>query len=129
MSMFEFGKKTRRNRRSLRRGSVERKGNRISIRSVRGKTKILKIRKNFDGREYYVSGKRKTKHFLDKRKSRRKRHFGYMKDGLINYMGNFQPNSQMSLAQSTTGMSASQMIDHLKNIPSSVRSNFYTNIK
>jgi hypothetical protein len=51
-----------------------------------------------------------------------------MKDTLLNFMGNFQPPAQMSLAQSTTGMSAPQMIGHLKGIPLSVRSNFYTNI-
>lgn len=52
-----------------------------------------------------------------------------MKDSLLDIMGNFQPSSMMSLAQSTTGMSAPQMINHMKGVPLSVRSNFYTNIK
>lgn len=156
MSVFGFGKRSRRrrsrrskrrSRRSRRRsrGSFERVGNKIHIAGRKGK-KVLKIKKDKDGREYYVSGKRKTKHFLEGGKSRRRsrrsrrgsrksrrgrrsrrRHFGYMKDTLLNFMGNFQP-AQMSLAQSTTGMSAPQMIGHMKGVPLSVRSNFYTNI-
>ncbi len=51
-----------------------------------------------------------------------------MKDSLLNIMGNFQPSAQMGFAQSTTGMSAPQMINHMRGVPLSVRSNFYTNI-
>jgi len=51
-----------------------------------------------------------------------------MKNSLLNYMGNFRPSSQMSLAQSTTGMSAPQMVGHMRGVPLSLRSNFYTNI-
>ena len=92
------------------------------------KTKVFKIKKNKDGRRYYVSGKRK--HFLDSKVHRRshRRSFGYMKNTLLNYMGNFQPSAKMSLAQSTTGMSAPQMIGHMNQVPLSSRSNFYTNI-
>lgn len=156
MSLFGFGKRSRRRSRTRRsrsrrsrsrrsrsrrrsrrsrgrKGSFERVGNKIHIVGRKGK-KILKIKKNKDGREYYISGKRKTKHFLDKvskrrtrRRSRSGRRFGYMKNTLLDFMGNYQP-AQMSLAQSTTGMSAPQMIAHMNRIPLSVRSNFYTNI-
>jgi hypothetical protein len=180
MSLFGFGKRSRkrrsrrssrrsrrvsrrrsrRSRRGSRRGSFERVGNKVHIVGKKGKTKVLKIKKDKDGREFYVSGKRKTKHFLEggkvgkrsrrgsrrsrrvsrrrsrrsrrsrrvsRRRSRRSRRFGYMKNTLLNFMGNFQP-AEMSLAQSTTGMSAPQMIRHMKGVPLSVRSNFYTNI-
>lgn len=100
------------------------RSHRISIKGRGGKMKSLKIRIARDGREYYVSGKTKKKHFLSKRKRSSKRHFG-SKDSLINYMGNFQPPAQMSLAQSTTGFSAPQMRAHMKNIPQNLKSNFY----
>lgn len=143
MSLFGFGKRSRRrSRKSKRRSrrsrrsrksSFERVGNKIHISGRKGKTKVLKIKKNKDGREYYVSGKRKTKHFLDSRKTRKsrksRRRFGYMKNTLLNYMGNFQPPAMMSLAQSTTGYSAPQMIGHMDDVALSNRSNFYTNIK
>ena len=88
--------------------------------------KSLKIKVDHEGREYYVSGKRKTKHFLDSKVSRRRRRrFG---GSLLNIMGNFQPPAMMSLAQSTTGDSAPQMINHMRGIPLGLRSNFYTNI-
>jgi hypothetical protein len=128
MSLFGFGKRSRRrshrSRRSKRvsrrsrRGSFERVGNKVHVVGKKGKTKVLKIKKNAEGREYYVSGKRKTKHFLggkvrksrrsrrvsrrksrksrrvSRRKSRRsRRRFGYMKNSLLNMMGNFQPPS------------------------------------
>jgi len=162
MSLFGFGKRSRRRSRRSRRvsrsrsrrskkGSFERVGNKVHVSGKRGKTKVLKIKRDKDGREYYVSGKRKTKHFLEgkgrrrsrrSRKSRRRsrrsrksrrsrrsrRRFGYMKNTLLNFMGNFQPSAQMSLAQSTTGMSAPQMIGHVKGISKSDLSNFYTNI-
>jgi hypothetical protein len=51
-----------------------------------------------------------------------------MKDSLLDYMGNFQPSAQMSLDQSTTGLSAPQMITHVDNISPRNRSNFYTEI-
>ena len=47
-----------------------------------------------------------------------------MKNGLLSYMGNFQP-ALMSLAQSTTGMSAPQMSGHVGGIPKSLLSNFF----
>jgi hypothetical protein len=147
MSSFEFGKRSRKRRssrsrrvskgrsrsrrsrsRHSRRGSYKRVGNKINV-VVRGKTKSLKVKKNKEGREYYVSGKRRTKHFLEgsvkrsKRSSRSRRKFG----GLIDIMGNFSP-AEMSLAQSTTGLSAPQMIRHIGEIPPSLRSNFYTNL-
>ena len=109
--------------------------------------KVLKVKKDREGREYYTSGKRKTKHFLEgkarrrrgsrrsrrgsrrRSRGRRRRSFGYMKNSLLDIMGNFQPPAMMSLAQSTTGMSAPQMIGHIGGIPKSLRSNFYTNIR
>jgi len=42
-------------------------------------------------------------------------------------MGNFRPSAEMSLAQSTTGMSASQMEQHMAGIPMNLRANFYQN--
>ena len=51
-----------------------------------------------------------------------------MKNTLLNFMGNFNPPAQMSLAQSTTGMPANQMINHMNNVSKSDRSNFYTEI-
>ena len=161
MSLFGFGKRSRKRRsrrvsrkgrssrrsrrgsrrrgsrrRSRRNSGIERIGNKVKVAGRGGKIKSLKVKKDKEGREYYVSGKRKTKHFLEGKKRRRstrrrrsaRRNFGYMKNGLINMMGNFRPSAQMSLAQSTTGMSAPQMIGHMNGIPPSLRSNFYTNI-
>jgi hypothetical protein len=54
-----------------------------------------------------------------------KRRFG-SKDSLLNMMGNFRPSSEMSYAQSTTGMSASQMRNHMAGISPSLADNFYT---
>ncbi len=51
-----------------------------------------------------------------------------MKNSLLNMMGNFRPSAEMSLAQSTTGMSAPQMMQHVGGISKSDLSNFYTNI-
>jgi len=48
-----------------------------------------------------------------------------MKNSLLDFMGNFQPSAQMSLAQSTTGMSAPQMMRHLGNTPANLKANFY----
>lgn len=151
MSLFGFGrrrrsrrgsKRSKRSRRS-RRGSKrsrrssskhERVGNKLKIVGKGGKVKSFKIRKTEHGLEYYVSGKRKTKHFLggvkkhSRRKHRRSRKFGYMKDSLLDIMGNFQPSAEMSLAQSTTGLSAPQMISHMNDISLNNRSNFYTNV-
>jgi hypothetical protein len=51
-----------------------------------------------------------------------------MKDGLLSMMGNFRPPAEMSLAQSTTGMSPDQMRQHMAGIPPALRSNFFNNI-
>jgi hypothetical protein len=100
----------------------KRVGNKLKIVS-RGKTKTFKVKKNCDGREYYVSGKRKTKHYL----SKKRRHFGNSKGSLIDIMGNFRPEAEMSFAQSTTGMSAPQMLNHMGDVPLNLRANNYTN--
>ncbi len=131
MSLFGLMKKNRsrsRKNRVSRRSKSKRVGNRINI-VKRGRSKSFKIKKNKDGREYYMSGKKKTKHFLSKKKRHSKRSRKFGSGGLINIMGNFNPPAQMSLAQSTTGMSAPQMFGHMKGVPLSLRSNFYTNIR
>ena len=65
------------------------------------------------------------------RGSRFGRKFGKI-SGLQNIMGNYagagDGDSGMSSFQKYTGMSADQMAEHLSGIPTSVRSNFYTNI-
>jgi hypothetical protein len=143
MTSFGFGRrsrkrKTRRSRRSRRSRRVSRRsrlgrvGNRINVAGRGGKIKSLKIKTTKDGRQYYVTGKRKTKHYLEgsgkrrRRGSRSGRRFG--NDSLLSIMGNFSP-AQMSLAQSTTGMSAPQALGHLRGISKSNLSNFYTNIR
>lgn len=135
--MYSFGRKTRKHskrsgrKRSGRKRSghkrsksIKRVGNKVIVNGRGGKQKTLKVKKNSQGREYYVSGKRKTKHFLS---SNRVRSFGN-KGSLLNIMGNFQPPAQMSLAQSTTGFSAPQMNRHMSQIARSDLSNFYNNI-
>ena len=117
-------------RRRSKRSSV-RVGNKISklVRMrTRGRSttvkKVFKIKKSKDGREYYVSGKKKTRHYLSKRRSSR-RSFGDMKDSLSNMMGNFRP-AQMSLAESTTGFGPDQMAQHMADVPPSLLPEFYT---
>lgn len=153
MFLFGFGNRSRR-RRTKRRGSkrsksrkhrhsrksrrvsyrkrrsskIQRVGNKVNIIGRGGKIKSFKVKTNMkNGRDYYVSGKRKTKHYLTA-KRRTSRRFGSGKDSLLNMMGNFSP-AEMSLAQSTTGMSAPQMQQHLNGISRSDLSNFYTNIQ
>ena len=102
--MSNFGRRSRSRRRSRRRRSRRRR----SRRSRRRRSKRSRRRR--------------------RRKRSRRRRFGYMKNGLLSYMGNFQP-ALMSLAQSTTGMSAPQMSGHVGGIPKSLLSNFYTEIQ
>lgn len=154
MSLFSFGikKSSRRtNRRRSIKKYIKRVGNKVHVNSRGGKIKILKVKVNKNGREYYVSGINKTKHYLSKRRKvsrkasrrgsrrgsrrrsrrgsrRRSRKFGYNKNTLLSMMGNFAP-AEMSLAQSTTGLSPEQMIIKMDNTPLSNRSNFYTNFK
>ncbi len=71
----------------------------------------------------HSSRKRRASKRSNKRKMHRRR-FG-SKDSLLNMMGNFRPASDMSYAQSTTGMSASQMRNHMAGISPSTRDNFY----
>ncbi len=67
--------------------------------------------------------KRRSSKRSNKRKMHRRR-FG-SGDSLLNMMGNFRPAAAMSYAQSTTGMSPSQMKNHVAGINPSLRDNFY----
>jgi len=138
--MLSFGKRRRSRhsrKRSLRRRSrhrslsvFERVGNRVHVLGRGGKLKKLKIKMDRkSGREYYVSGKRKTKHYIEGKVRRRRRSFGSGASSTLGMMGNFRPPAQMSLAQATTGFSAPQMANHLMGIRKSDLSNFYTEIK
>lgn len=57
----------------------------------------------------------------------RRRSFGKMNPSLSHIMGNTQPND-MSTFQGYTGVAPMQMVNHLDNVPTSIRSNFYTDI-
>ena len=74
-------------------------------------------RKSKSGRKRKVS-KRSRRH--------KRRHFG-SDDSLLSIMGNFRPSAKMSYAQSTTGMSASQMRNHINGQSKSLQDNFYVN--
>lgn len=47
------------------------------------------------------------------------------KSSLLNYMGNFRPPAEMSLAQSFVGNGPNQQMNHVNNIPQGLRANFY----
>lgn len=102
-----------------------RSSKRSSKKSMRSSRKSRRSSKRSSRKSKRSSRSSKRSSRRSKRSSR-KMMFGKMVPGTSAIMGN-NPTSLMSLSQQYTGMSPTQMEKHLASVPSSLRSNFYTN--